>query len=146
MGKTLFAIDFIVILLVMVIIGKEVAMYSLVALFVSSRVIDFVIEGASSGRAVMIVSDKHEEIADEIHKQLDRGTTLLQARGGYTGTARQVIYCVVSREEVMRVQRIISMIDPTAFVTVNPVHEVLGEGFTYDSEPSSISRRRRKLF
>ncbi|GLG00790.1 membrane protein [Alicyclobacillus hesperidum subsp. aegles] len=146
MGKTLFAIDFIVILLVMVIIGKEVAMYSLVALFVSSRVIDFVIEGASSGRAVMIVSDKHEEIADEIHKQLDRGTTLLQARGGYTGTARQVIYCVVSRDEVMRVQRIISTVDPTAFVTVNPVHEVLGEGFTYDGEPSSIARRRRKLF
>jgi len=144
MGQTLFAIDFIVILSVMMLIGKEVAMYSLVALFVASRVIDFVIEGASSGRAMMIVSDHHHAIIEAIHRELDRGTTLLRARGGYTGTSREVIYCVVSRDEVSRVQRIIENIDPCAFVTVNPVHEVLGEGFTFDGEASSSGKRRKK--
>lgn len=143
MGQTLFIIDLVVIALVTVIIGKEVAMYSLVALFVSSRVVDFVIEGASSGRALTIVSEKNSEIAGEIHRQLDRGTTLLQARGGYTGTEREVIYCVVSRDEVVRVQRIIHQIDPVAFVTIHTVHEVLGEGFTFHDETSS--RRRRRL-
>ncbi|WP_206830426.1 YitT family protein [Alicyclobacillus fructus] len=144
MGQTLFAIDFVVILSVMVLIGKETAMYSLVALFVASRVIDFVIEGASSGRAMMIVSDHHHAIIEAIHRELDRGTTLLQARGGYTGANREVIYCVVSRDEVSRVQRIIENIDPHAFVTVNPVHEVLGEGFTFDGEASSSGKRRKK--
>ncbi|MDI9260764.1 YitT family protein [Alicyclobacillus sendaiensis] len=144
MGQTLFAIDFLVILSVMMLIGKEVAMYSLVALFVASRVIDFVIEGASSGRAMMIVSDHHRDIIEAIHRELDRGTTLLQARGGYTGASREVIYCVVSRDEVSRVQRIIQSIDPYAFVTVNPVHEVLGEGFTFDGEASSSNKRRKK--
>lgn len=143
MGQILFGIDLVVIALVTIIIGRETAMYSLVALFVSSRVVDFVIEGASRARAITIVSDKNEEIANQIHQQLERGTTLLQARGGYTGTSREVIYCVVAREEVVRVQRIIQQIDPVAFVTIHTVHEVLGEGFSFHDETSS---RKHKLF
>lgn len=132
MGKTLFFIDVIVICLVIIVVGREVAMYSLVALFVSSRVIDFVIEGAQSGKAISIISEKHMDIVTAIHEQLDRGTTLLQATGGYTGQTRQVIHCVVSREEVVRVQRIIHEVDPQAFVTISDVHEIAGEGFTFD--------------
>ncbi|GMA48705.1 membrane protein [Alicyclobacillus contaminans] len=133
MGKTLFAIDVLVIGMVAFIIGREVAMYSLVALFVSSRVIDFVIEGVKAGKAVHIISDKHSEIVEAIHAKLERGTTLLDASGGYTGAEKRVIYCVVAREEVGRIQQIVHDIDPRAFVVVNDVHEVLGEGFTYPS-------------
>ncbi|MCL6453810.1 MAG: YitT family protein [Alicyclobacillus sp.] len=132
MGRTLFVIDVCVIGLVLVIIGRETAMYSLVALFVASRVIDFVLEGVRSGRAVTIISDRHEEIVQCIHERLERGTTLLQAKGGYTGAEKQVVYCVVPRTEVPRVQNIVSGIDPYAFVVVSAVHEVLGEGFTYN--------------
>lgn len=131
MGQVLFTVDVCVIGLVLIIIGRETAMYSLVALFVSSRVIDFVIEGATSGKALMIISNHTEEIAAAIHSQLDRGTTFLEAVGGYTGEHKQVIYCVVSREEVIRAQKIVAESDPTAFVVVNDIHEVLGEGFTY---------------
>jgi uncharacterized membrane-anchored protein YitT (DUF2179 family) len=133
MGKTLFAGDVIVITLVAIVVGYQTAMYSLVALFVSSRVIDFVIEGATRGKALIIISDRHDEIADAIHSQLDRGTTMLKAKGGYTGEDKSVVYCVVAREEVTRVQQIVASLDERAFVIVNDVHEVLGEGFTYDS-------------
>ncbi|MCL6444568.1 MAG: YitT family protein [Alicyclobacillus sp.] len=144
MGKILFGIDVCVIGLVALLIGRETAMYSLVALFVSSRVIDFVIEGVNSGRAVFIISDQVEAIADAIHKSLGRGTTLLQAKGGYTGQAKEVVYCVLSREEVNRVQNIVSHFDPRAFVVVNNVHEVLGEGFSYESPDELPSAPKRQ--
>jgi uncharacterized membrane-anchored protein YitT (DUF2179 family) len=132
MGRTLFAIDVCVIGVIAVLIGAQTAMYSLVALFVSSRVIDFVIEGVNAGKALMIISEHHAAIATEIHDKLDRGTTLLAGHGGYTGQDKLVIYCVVPRDEIIRVQRIVSAVDPTAFVVVNNVHEVLGEGFTFE--------------
>lgn len=144
MGRTLFAIDIIVLCLVILVVGHKVAMYSLVAVFVSSRVIDFVIEGASRGKALIIISDHQQAIVDAIHTQLERGTTLLQARGGYTQAEREVIYCVVSREEVIRVQRIVQATDPRAFVIVNDVHEVLGEGFTYDPQQVPKSAAKAK--
>jgi uncharacterized membrane-anchored protein YitT (DUF2179 family) len=134
MGKTLFAIDVLVMGLAAWVIGRETAMYSLVALFVASRVIDFVIEGAKAGKAVTIISDHYEEIIRAIHEKLDRGTTLIQASGGYTGSDKRVVYCVVSREEVRRIQQIVHDLDPRAFVVVNDVHEVLGEGWTYPSK------------
>ncbi len=136
MGRTLFAIDVVVIGLVAVVIGRETAMYSLVALFVASRVVDFVLEGVQSGRALTIISDEHEAIVQAIHEKLERGTTLLNASGGYTGDQKQVVYCVVPRTEVPRVQSIVAAVDPRAFVVVSSVHEVLGEGFTY-KDPSS---------
>jgi len=133
MGRTLFAIDVAVIGLVAIIIGRETAMYSLVALFVSSRVIDFVIEGVSPGKAIMIISNKAPDISAVVLSQLGRGTTLLQAQGGFTGDNKQVVYCVVGREEVHRIQEMVHAIDKSAFVVVNDVHEVLGEGFSYKS-------------
>jgi uncharacterized membrane-anchored protein YitT (DUF2179 family) len=132
MGRVLFGIDLCVIGLVVLEVGREVAMYSLVALFVASRVIDFVIEGVKTGKALTIISDHNLEIASAIHERLERGTTILKAIGGYTGKDRQVVYCVVPREEVTRVQQIVSEKDPRAFVVVNDVHEVLGEGFTFE--------------
>lgn len=133
MGRTLFSIDVCVIGLVAIVIGRETAMYSLVALFVASRVVDFVLEGVQSGRALTIISNSYEEIAAAIHAKLERGTTFLRASGGYTGEEKQVVYCVVPRTEVPRIQDIVEKIDPRAFVVVSSVHEVLGEGFTYDS-------------
>ncbi|MFO2548710.1 YitT family protein [Alicyclobacillus cycloheptanicus] len=132
MGRSLFAIDVLVLVLIAFEIGRQTAMVSLVALFVASRVVDFVMSGVRAGKAVMIISDHNQAIINAIHDKLERGTTLLQARGGYTGDARQVVYCVVPRDELMRLQRIVSEIDPRAFVVINDVHEVLGEGFSYD--------------
>ncbi|ASS75528.1 hypothetical protein CIG75_11395 [Tumebacillus algifaecis] len=128
-GRSLFMMDVVVITLVAFVIGKDVAMYSLVALFVAARVIDMVIEGVSTSRAMFIISDKSTEIAAEIHNQLERGTTMLNGIGGYTGRDKQVLYVVVSREEIKRINDICRQIDPLSFIVVNDVHDVLGEGF-----------------
>ncbi len=130
MGRLLFAIDVVVITLVAIVIGKETAMYSLVALFVASRVVDFVIEGVSSSKAALIISDKWQEIANQIHDDLGRGTTLLSGQGGFTGDEKQVIYCVISRNEIVHLQQLVHSLDEKAFVVLNEVHDVLGEGFT----------------
>ncbi|WP_342767165.1 YitT family protein [Sulfoacidibacillus thermotolerans] len=130
MGRIMFASDVVVISLVALVINMETAMYSLVALFVSSRVIDFVIEGISASRAAMIISDHWNEIADRIHTEMGRGTTLFYGQGGYTGEAKQIVYCVVSRDEVVRLQQLVHEIDDRAFVVLNDVNDVLGEGFT----------------
>ncbi|PWK15536.1 YitT family protein [Tumebacillus permanentifrigoris] len=129
MGRTMFTLDVIVITATAFIVGKDAAMYSLVALFVASRVIDVVIEGVSSSRAMFIISDATQAIATKIQDELERGTTLLKGTGGYTGRDKEVLYVVVSREEISRVQEICRDIDPDAFLVVNEVHDVLGEGF-----------------
>ncbi|WP_018133268.1 YitT family protein [Effusibacillus pohliae] len=129
-GRTLFAIDILVISIIAVLQGMMIAMYSLVALFIAAKVIDVVIEGVATSKSAMIISDRTHEIAKAIHDQLERGTTLLKGRGGYTGQDKEVLYCVVSREEIIKVQQIVHDIDPQAFVIVTDVHDVLGEGFS----------------
>ncbi|UOF92915.1 YitT family protein [Fodinisporobacter ferrooxydans] len=133
MGRIMFSIDVMIIVIVAFLIGKETAMYSLVALFVASRVIDFVLEGPSSSKAAMIISEHPHEIAERVHKELERGTTLLKGRGGFTGQTKEVVYCVVAREQIFRLQQIVAELDERAFVVMNDVHDVLGEGFTFDS-------------
>jgi len=129
MGRFIFMIDVLVIGTTSFIVGVDTAMYSLVALFVAARAIDVVLEGVSSSRAMMIISERPHEIARKIHDDLERGTTLLRGTGGFTGQEKEVLYVVVSREEIVRIQEICREIDPTSFIVVNDVHDVLGEGF-----------------
>ncbi|KSU85565.1 MULTISPECIES: YitT family protein [Fictibacillus] len=138
MGKTMFMFDFVVISLSLVYLDYKEAMYTLVAVFVGARVIDFMQEGAYAGKAAMIISEKNTEIAALIMKEMDRGATLLTAKGSFTGTQKEVLYCVFARNEIVRLKQVIERVDPHAFVTVNDVHEVLGEGFTLDADKNPI--------
>ncbi|UZJ80850.1 YitT family protein [Fictibacillus sp. KU28468] len=138
MGKTMFMFDAVVITMSLVYLNYKEAMYTLVAVFVGARVIDFMQEGAYAGKAAMIISEKNTEIAALIMKELDRGATLLSAKGSFTGSQKEVLYCVFARNEIVRLKQVIERVDPHAFVTVNDVHEVLGEGFTLDSDKNPI--------
>ncbi|MDM5199501.1 YitT family protein [Fictibacillus enclensis] len=138
MGKTMFMFDFVVISISLVYLDYKEAMYTLVAVFVGARVIDFMQEGAYAGKAAMIISEKNTEIAALIMKEMDRGATLLTAKGSFTGTQKEVLYCVFARNEIVRLKQVIERVDPHAFVTVNDVHEVLGEGFTLDADKNPI--------
>lgn len=133
-GRTMFASDFIVIGISLIYLDLTGAMYTLVAVFIGARVIDFVQEGAYSAKAVTIISDHNEQIGKKIMTEMERGATLLNGKGGWTGMSRDVLYCVVSRNEMTRVKHLVHEIDPYAFVIVNDVHEVLGEGFTHDEQ------------
>lgn len=136
-GKTFFATDAVVIASSLIYLDYRQAMYTLVAVFVGSRVIDFIQKGAYAAKAAMIISNKNEEIAKKIH-EMNRGATLLRGKGSFTKEDRDVLYCVVSRNEIFRLKNVIKQVDPHAFVAVNDIFETHGEGFTLDENKNPI--------
>lgn len=105
------------------------AMYSLVAYFIAFKVIDTVIEGLDESKAVLIVSDKPDDIADALMARLGRGVTILHGEGGYSKDKKHVLYSVITRLEMAKLKSIIDEIDESAFVTINDVHDVMGGRF-----------------
>ena len=93
-------------------------------------VIDGVMMGFSGNKACLIISSSWESIMQRIMKEMDRGITLLSARGGYTGEERPTIYCVISRVEIMALKRIVREEDENAFMTIMDAHEAIGDGFS----------------
>lgn len=141
MGKTMFIFDaFVMLLSWIVYLDHRSMMYTLVALFVGARVIDFVQEGAYAARGAFIISANPQAIAAKITQEMERGVTVLQGHGHFTQTELEVLYCVVGRNEIMRLKNIITSVDPHAFVTVTDVHDVMGEGFTLDDNKQPIER------
>jgi len=139
MGNTMFIFDTCVILLsLFTYLGYKKAMYTLIAVFVAARVIDFIQEGAYSARGAMIISEKNEEIAQKIMDELGRGVTALKGYGFYTKSEREVLYCVVAKNELNRLKNTITSVDPIAFVSISVVHDVHGEGFTLDENKMPI--------
>ena len=108
------------------IFGWNKAMYSLIAYFIAFKMIDITIEGLEETKAVIIISEKSEIIAEKVMARLGRGITFLNGRGGYSGEKRSVLYLVVTRLEVAKLKIIIDEIDEKAFVTISEVHEVMG--------------------
>lgn len=134
-GQLLFALDGLVVLAVWAAFGSaEIAMYSLIAIFVGAWLIDIVQEGFGYAKSFMIISDCPDEVANAITIKLGRGATLWAGKGAYTGTERQVIMTVVNRSEITRLKRIVSEVDPRAFIIISDAREVLGEGFRANGE------------
>ncbi len=104
-------------------------LYAFLLLFVSSRIIDVILDGFDYARSALIITDETEKVAKLITVDLSRGATALEARGLYTDRRREVLYTVLSRKEISKLVTMVKEIDPKAFVIVNNVHEVLGEGF-----------------
>ncbi|WP_255450343.1 YitT family protein [Alteribacillus sp. YIM 98480] len=138
MGKTLFIFDACVITASLVYLDYKEAMYTLVAVFVAAKVIDVIQQGAYSAKASFIISEKTEIISQMILQEMDRGATVLRGKGSFTGSEKEVLYCVVGRNEVVRLKHLVEKADPHAFVTVNDVQDVAGEGFTLDENKKPI--------
>jgi len=103
--------------------------YALFLLFISSRLVDVIIDGFDYARSVNIISDNNKEIAQAIMDDLSRGATAIKARGLYRNVDSEILTTVVTLKELSKLLNIINKIDPKAFVTVSNVHEVMGEGF-----------------
>lgn len=131
MGRSLLAFDVIVLLASLTYIDLKRMMYTLIASYVFSRVIDFILDGGYSAKGILVVSNKSEEIAPLLMTGLQRGVTFLHGEGGFSGVDKKMIYMVVSARELNEVKRIIHEIDEHAFLSILNVHEVEGEGFTY---------------
>ncbi|MBN2878677.1 MAG: YitT family protein [Clostridia bacterium] len=126
----LFAIDFLVVTAAVVLLSPLAGLYALVALFVSSKVLDFVQTGMDSAKAFMIVSNRSQDITQAIMTKIERGVTLLDGHGGFSRTHKEVVLCVVSRTQIAKLRSVIKDIDENAFVMMYDVKEVEGEGFT----------------
>lgn len=106
--------------------GWDKAMYSLIAYFIAFKVIDIVIEGIDETKAVVIISDYSNEIADAITYRLGRGVTYLNGGGGYTKKEKKVLYCIITRLEVAKIKAIVLDKDTNAFVTISDVSDMMG--------------------
>jgi uncharacterized membrane-anchored protein YitT (DUF2179 family) len=130
-GQALLAVDFFVIASAGVAFkSAELSLYALISLWLTSYIIDLVQEGPSTAKAFLIISAAAETVADKIMAEMERGVTFLPGKGGYTNEAREILLCVVSASEVVRLKDLINAVDPGAFVIVADAHEVMGEGFT----------------
>jgi uncharacterized membrane-anchored protein YitT (DUF2179 family) len=128
MTQSYMMVDSAVILAAGVIFGWQAALYALITLYVSGIVADRVMEGGSV-HAAMIITNHPQAVAERIMTDMERGVTLLEGTGAFTGYSRPVLYCVVSRSEVQQLKTIVSEADAKSFMVVGTVHEALGEGF-----------------
>ena len=128
-AKVMLAIDGLIILSGMLIFGSMKAMYAIIAVFITSKMITWVLEGPNYAKAVFIISDKNKEIADAIMHQIPRGVTGIKAQGMYTKEDKDMLFVVVSQKEITKLRELVRAIDANAFVTIADVREVLGQGF-----------------
>jgi uncharacterized membrane-anchored protein YitT (DUF2179 family) len=109
--------------------GWKAALYAMIALYVSGLVAEATLEGGATVRTAIIVTTEAEAISERVLEELQRGVTILEGTGAYTGAGRPVLYCVISRAEVATLKTIVQEVDPRAFMVIGIAHEALGEGF-----------------
>lgn len=104
----------------------ESALYSVLTYYVTSKVIDAVVDGLNESKSIFIITDFSEDIGKEIMKTMDTSVTYIDAEGGYSGRKKRLVYCVISRLEITKIKTITKEIDPHAFIAIENVHEVEG--------------------
>jgi len=122
-------LDALIVLIGASVFGITYALYALIAIYTVTRVSDNLIEGMKFSKVAFIISPRTEEIAQAIMDQMDRGVTALNARGMYSGVTRDMLFCVVSKKEIVQLKELVVGHDSQAFVIVSDAREVLGEGF-----------------
>jgi uncharacterized membrane-anchored protein YitT (DUF2179 family) len=129
MTQSYLMVDSAVILAAGFVFGWKEALYAIITLYVSGIVAENVLEGSGTVRTAMVVTRQAKLISERVLEEMERGVTILQGTGAYTGNERPVIYCVITRSEVAQLKSIVREIDPQAFIVIGQAHEALGEGF-----------------
>lgn len=129
-GQALLIADGIVVILAGIVFASaELALYAAISIFITSKVVDLIQEGRLASKAFLIVTDEKERLSTQIGRQIERGVTIVEARGGYSGLDKGLLLCVVTTEQVSQLKELIEQYDPEAFVIVTDAYEVLGKGF-----------------
>ena len=129
-GKIMFAGDSTILVVSMLVYKNiESGLNGLICIFVSSKVVDYLLYGMEKGMMLYVISDKAEEIAKEIMSSIVRGATMIQAEGAYSRDPKKVVLCAIKEHQYPEVKRLIKQIDPNAFLMVNDAHDILGSGF-----------------
>jgi uncharacterized membrane-anchored protein YitT (DUF2179 family) len=129
MTQSYLLVDSAVVLAAGFVFGWKQALYAIITLYVSGLVSETVLEGQATVRTALIVTSQARLISERVVEEMERGVTILQGTGGYTGIDRPVIYCVITRSEVAQLKSIVREADPQAFIVIGQAHEALGEGF-----------------
>ena len=127
--QLLAVIDGAIVVLGAVVFGVENAMYAICVVYLCSKISDGLLQGLKFAKMAHIISDKAEEIAEIVLREIDRGATGVKVQGMYSKEEKKMLICVVTKKEIVELIDIVHKIDPAAFVIVNDVHEVMGEGF-----------------
>ena len=129
-GHSLLLFDgFVIILAGLAFNSSELALYAIITLFITSKALDAILEGLDYAKAAIIISEHSGVIGERILTELQRGATALFGRGLYSSNNKEIILCVISRAEEIRLKELVKQLDPKAFVIITDVHEVFGEGF-----------------
>lgn len=125
----LFFLDGIIILAGMFLFGISVSIYAILAVFLTSKIMDGILSGLKVGKQIWVISEKYEEISKKILQEIDRGVTCLEGKGMYSGRERNVLLCVVGKRQVVKITQLVRQIDASAFLILQDAREVMGEGF-----------------
>ena len=129
-GKLLFMVDTAVLLLsVAVFRNIETGLYGMITIYTSNRILDGILYGLDTGKVVLVISEKNQQIAQQVMDRLERGATFLQAEGAWSGQEKKVLLCVVRAVQCYRVEEIVRAADPDAFLVVMEANQIAGEGF-----------------
>mgnify|MGYP001780462145 FL=1 len=129
-SSIMWIIDTAIVLLGAFLYGIQMALYAIIAIYLTSKISDGIIDGLKFSKAAFIITEKPGELASLVMEELDRGVTGISATGMYSGQNKNMLFCVVARKEIVRLKELAKDCDPDAFVIVTDVREVLGEGFT----------------
>ena len=124
--------DLIVVAISLTVLPLSKALVTVISLYIGTKVMDYVIEGLNTKKAMTIISSKPEEVATAIDEQVGRGLTILNGHGYYSREEKDVLYVVVAKTQVTRAKRIIKKIDKNAFLVIHDVRDVYGNGFLID--------------
>jgi len=122
-------LDAVIVLMGATVFGIKYALYALIAIYAVAKISDGMIEGLKFAKQAYIISDKSQEIAGAVMGQLERGVTAIEAVGMFSGQQKKLLYCAVSKKEIVQLKEIVAEYDPDAFVIVSEAKEVFGEGF-----------------
>ena len=129
MTQSYLMVDSAVILAAGFVFGWKQALYAIITLYVSGLVSETILEGPGMVRTALIVTNQPEAVVQRVLVDMERGMTILQGKGAYTGAERPVLYCVINRSEVSQLKAILQEVDPQAFMVIGQAHEAVGEGF-----------------
>ncbi len=127
--RILIVIDGLIVMAGALVFGISKTLYAIIAVYITTKVSDGILEGLKFAKMAYVISDSYDEIAKAIMEKLDRGVTGVYAKGMYSNKDKKMLYCVVSKKEIVDLTELVAEIDPKAFIIVSDVREVMGEGF-----------------
>jgi uncharacterized membrane-anchored protein YitT (DUF2179 family) len=127
LGYSILAFNCVLLTVFALIFSLEAALYALIFIFVSSKMLDVVVTGLSQRKTAIIISDSWSEISNEIISSLQRGVTMVRGQGAYSGQEKHILYVVITFQELSRLKQLVRKFDPKAFVVISDTLEVMGQ-------------------